>query len=171
MTTETMDSPAEDVTDGLTDKRGFGNLPPQTLKALKAIQSKTFYPRGSIIFAEGQSPSGIFLVLSGEAKLSATDRQGKTRILRIVGPGGILGLSAAVSGDPHDATAEANLPTHAIFIGRNEFVGFLQDHPEAALRVVELLSNDLDAAYEKLRSARRSPSRAGPCAPGTFRPT
>ncbi len=161
-----MGSLAEGEIGDLSDERGFGDLSPETLEALRAIQSKTYHPQGSIIFAKGQSPSGIFLVTSGKAKLSTSDRRGKTRLLRIAGPGEILGLSATVSGKPHDATAETILPTHVVFIGRNEFLRFLLDYPEAAFRVVELLSDYVEAAYQQLRSVLQSRAEKTTSGPG-----
>ncbi len=85
-----------------------------------------------MLFVEGQSPRGVFILCSGKVKLSTSSADGKTLILRISEIGEVLGLAAVVSGKAFQATAEVLEPTQANFIGRREFLEFLREHGEAA---------------------------------------
>jgi CRP/FNR family transcriptional regulator len=130
----------------------FCNLAPEAIEALEAITSPAAYPKGAILFVEGQASRGVFVLCQGRAKLSTSARDGKTIIVRIAKPGEILGLSAAVSGRLYEVTAEVLEPSQANFVGRQDFLNFLRQHGEAALRAAEQLSSNYHAAHEEIRS-------------------
>jgi CRP/FNR family transcriptional regulator, cyclic AMP receptor protein len=130
----------------------FCNLSPAATKALEEIKSTAAYPKGALLFVEGQEPRGVFVLCHGRAKLSTSSRDGKTLILRIAEAGEVLGLSATVSGRPYEVTAEMLEPSQANFISRNHFLNFLKQHGEAAVRVAEQLSSNYHTAYEEIRS-------------------
>jgi len=130
----------------------FCNLSAPSTKALEAIKSTAAYPKGALLFVEGQSPRGVFVLCHGRAKLSTSSADGKTIILKIAEPGEVLGLSATVSGKSYEVTAELMEPSQANFIGRQDFLNFLRDHGDASLRVAQQLSQNYHSAYEEIRS-------------------
>jgi len=134
------------------EDRLFCNLPPAAAQALSAITSAAAYPKGAILFVEGQSPRGVFIVCNGKAKLSTSSADGKTLILRISEPGEILGLPATVTGKPYELTAEVIEPTQANFIPREDFLFFLREHGEAALRVAQQLGETYHSAIAEMRT-------------------
>src|SRR6202021_1413499 len=132
--------------------RLFCNLPPPAVQKLAAITSAAAYPRGATLFVEGQSPRGVFILCSGKVKLSTSSADGKTLILRISEIGEVLGLAAVVSGKAYQATAEVLEPTQANFISRNEFLQFLREHGEAAVRVAQQLAENYHHALSEMRT-------------------
>ncbi len=130
----------------------FCNLSAPSMKGLETIKSTAAYPKGAILFVEGQNPRGVFVLCHGRAKLSTSSADGKTIILKIAEPGEILGLSATVSGKAYEVTAELMEPSQANFITRQDFLNFLRDNGDAALRVAEQLSKNYHTAYEEIRS-------------------
>ena len=134
------------------EDRLFCDLPPAAVKRLSEITSASTYPKGATLFVEGQNPRGVFIVCSGRVKLSTSSADGKTLILRLVDPGEVLGLAAAVSGKPYQATAEVLEPTQANFIGRADFLQLLREHGEAALRVAQQLSENYHFALSEMRN-------------------
>lgn len=109
------------------------------------------YPSGAILFQEGEPADGIFLVCRGAVKLSVGSSHGDTLLLRSAGPGEILGLSATLTGQGHEVTAETTTPARLVFIKRKDFLRYLREHTDVCMRVVESLSNDVHAAYERVR--------------------
>ena len=65
-----------------------------------------YYPRGSVLFVEGQRPRGVYVLCQGRAKVSIASAQGKTLVLRIAQPGELLGVNATLTGQPFGATVE-----------------------------------------------------------------
>jgi CRP/FNR family transcriptional regulator, cyclic AMP receptor protein len=131
--------------------RFFCNLSPGALARLDAISSPATYPKGAILFVEGQEPRGVFVICNGRVKLSAGSAGGRSLILRIADPGEVIGLPSTISGKPYEATAEAQEPIQANFIPREAFLEFLRVHDEAALRVAETLSDIYYATYREVR--------------------
>ncbi|MEO6120312.1 MAG: Crp/Fnr family transcriptional regulator [Terriglobales bacterium] len=134
------------------EDRLFCQLGPDALKKLSAIKSMAMYPKGALLFIEGQLPRGVFILCQGKAKLSTSSRNGKTIILKMAEAGEVLGLSATVSGRPYEVSVEMMEPAQANFIARDQFLAFLQDHGEVALRVAQQLSENYHSAYEEIRT-------------------
>lgn len=95
----------------------------------------------------------------GRAKLSICSENGKRLMLRVAGPGEVLGLSSCLSGKTYELTAEALDASQVVFVKRKDLLKFLRDHPQACLQVVHLLSGDLHTAYERVRSIGLSRTR------------
>jgi len=134
------------------ESRLFCNLPPAAQQKLSEITSSATYPKGATLFVEGQATRGVFILCAGHVKLSTSSSDGRTLILRISEPGDLLGLPAAISGTPHEVTAEVIEPTQADFISHGDFLNFLREHGEAALRVAQELSEAYQTAFAEMRT-------------------
>jgi len=130
----------------------FCGLPKASLEAFEKIKFTAAYPAGAVLFVEGQSPRGIYMLCKGRVKLSTTSSDGKTLILKIVQPGEVLGLHATVSNTPYEITAESGQPCQLNFIKREDFLRFLQQHGDACLKAAQHLSRDCQSAYQQIRS-------------------
>ena len=142
------------------EDRLFCNLPPSAVQGLANITSAATYPKGATLFVEGQSPRGVFILCNGRVKLSTSSADGRTLILRISEPGEVLGLPATVTGKPYELTAEVIEPTQANFISRQDFLLFLREHGEAALRVAQQLGETYHSAIAEMRTIGLSHSAA-----------
>ncbi len=138
----------------------FCNLPASAVEALEAIKYTTAYPKGAVLFVEGQAPRGVFILCRGRVKLSICSSDGKTLILKIAEVGEVLGLSASVSGKPYELTAETLDPCQVNFVKREDFVRFLREHNDVCLRVAEQLSEKYNTACHEIRSLGLSHSAA-----------
>ena len=138
----------------------FCNLPHGTVQALEAIKYTTAYPKGAVLFVEGQAPRGVFILCRGRVKLSICSSDGKTLILKIAEAGEVLGLSASVSGKPYELTAETLDPCQVNFVKREDFLRFLREHNDVCLRVAEQLSEKYNTACHEIRSLGLSHSAA-----------
>ena len=138
----------------------FCDLPPAALQSFENIKYATAYPKGAVLFVEGQSPRGIFVLCKGRVKLSICSTDGKTLILKIAEPGEVLGLSASVSGKPYELTAETVDPCQVNFVKREDFLRFLRENADACLRVAEQLSEKYNSACREIRALGLSHSAA-----------
>ena len=136
----------------------FCNLTPEGLRAFEAIKFTTAYPAGAMLFIEGEPPRGVFLLCRGRVKLTMTSSEGKTLILRIIHPGELMGLHAAVSETPFQATSETLEPCQVNFVKREDFLRFLGEHGEASVHAAMQLSNNYQIACEQIRSLGLSQS-------------
>jgi CRP/FNR family transcriptional regulator len=130
----------------------FCDLPAEALQAFDAIKYTGAYPKGTVLFVEGQPERGIFVLCQGTAKLSICADDGTTRILKLSQPGEVLGLSATVSGKPYGLTAETMGPCQVNFVKRDDFMRFLKEFPQACFKVMEKLNEKYNAAWQVVRS-------------------
>ncbi len=134
---------------------------PRSLKTFSAISHQTTYPSDATLFVEGQNPRGVFLLCSGKVKLSTSSRDGKVLILKMAGPGEMLGLSAVISGTEYELTAETAMPCQVNFVPREPLLDLLQRHGEAGLRSAQALSREFQSAYRDIHDLILARSSAG----------
>jgi CRP/FNR family transcriptional regulator, cyclic AMP receptor protein len=146
------------VTCPYRENRLFCNLPPEAVQRLSTITFASTYPRGATLFVEGQTGRGVFILCTGGVKLSTSSIDGKTLIVRFSEPGEVLGLPATVTGTAYELTAEVVEPTQANFISREDFLNFLREHGEVALRVAQQLGETYHSAVAEMRTIGLSQS-------------
>ena len=130
----------------------FCALPKKSLEAFNRIKQAALYPAHAVIFVEGQAARGIYVLCSGQAKITITSQCGKTFILRILKPGEILGLNPIIAGGAYQETAETTQPCVLSFVGRKDFLSFLENDGEACLHAAQHLSRCYLDACDVLRS-------------------
>jgi len=138
----------------------FCNLRETTIQNLDALKISNVYPRGSVLFIEGQPSQGVYILCQGRVKLSTCSRDGKIIILQIAEAGEVLGLSAVVSGSFYEVTAEVVEPCQISFIRKPDFLRLLQQNPDACLNAVKQLSQNYQKAHLQICSLGLSNSVA-----------
>lgn len=123
-----------------------------SLKNFDRIKHLSAYSKGAVLFVENEPPRGIFLLCQGEVKLSLSSADGKTLTLRIAKPGEILGLMAAITGAPYEATARTVKPSQVAFVRRDDFLKFTKEHPVVYEKVLHQIAASYAQACEQLRS-------------------
>jgi CRP/FNR family transcriptional regulator, cyclic AMP receptor protein len=132
--------------------RPFCNLSLPAAQRLNLIKSTGVYPKGTMLFMEGQNTRGVFVLCMGQAKLSTSSREGKTIITKIAEAGDLLGLNATISNVAYEVTAEMMEPGQANFIPRDPLIQMMREFPEVALRIAQQLSRNYFAAHEEIRT-------------------
>jgi len=138
----------------------FCSLREPTMQQLESVKISNLYPRGSVLFSEGQSAQGVYILCQGRVKLSTCSRDGKIIILQIAEAGEVLGLSAVVSDSEYESTAEVIEPCQVNFIRKADFLRFLQQNPDACLNAARQLSQNYQIAHLQICSLGLSSSVA-----------
>ena len=50
----------------------FCDMSSATLTSMNSVKFTTVYPKGSLLFVEGEAPRGVFVLCSGKAKLTTS---------------------------------------------------------------------------------------------------
>lgn len=138
----------------------FCNLSQANLQVFESLKRTRHYPSHSALFMEGQPSDGVYILCQGRVKLSTCSRDGKVIILHIAEAGETLGLTATVSDSIHLATAEALESCQVNFVGKDDFLRFVQQNSEVCFNVVKQLSHKYHTAYIQIRSLGLSASAA-----------
>ena len=123
-----------------------------SLRVLDTIMPPVAYPKGAVLFMEGQAACGIFAVCSGQVKLSTSCLDGRAIIVRIAEEGELLGLPATLSGNPYEVTATVSEQARVNFIPRTAFLRFLHANPGAVIQVAQLLTDSHYVGHEVIQS-------------------
>lgn len=139
----------------------FRDLDDAHLIELEQMRQIRTHPAGSVIFAEGDVPQGVYCLCSGRVKLSISTSAGQTAIMDIAAPGDILGVRALLSGRPHALTAEVLEEARFGFIRKDDFLGFLSRNVDVSLKLAQRLAAQLYEAYQEIRDVglKRSDER------------
>jgi CRP/FNR family transcriptional regulator len=121
-------------------------------RSFDEIKQQSVLGKGTLLFAEGRPSRGVYLLCEGRAKLSICSESGKRLLLRVAGPGEVLGLGASLSGEAYEVTAELLDTAQVVFVKRKDLLKFLRDNPAICMDVVRRLSDNLHGAYERVRS-------------------
>lgn len=140
--------PAENCSECVhREGRLFCNFSPQVLEAFDEVGAHVSYPGRATVFHEGRRASSVFVVCSGQLKLSASSRDGRTMILKIAVPGDVLGLGAVLSDQPYEVTAETLEPCELKSIQRKEFLAILDSHGQIGKHSAHSLAREYNDAF------------------------
>jgi len=133
-------------------ERLFCNMSQASINSLDTIKFTGVYPKGSLLFVEGEMPRGIFILCSGRAKLTTSSTEGKTLIVKIAEPGEVLGASATILGKPYEVSAETIEPAQLNFLKRDDFLKLLNTNAEVCMHTAQQLSEKYHSAQREIRS-------------------
>ena len=113
----------------------FAGVPSEMRAQLADRARELRFEAGDVIFREGQENRGLYMVVEGLVEIR------KGRVLDGVrGPGLGFGELALGEGEPHQITAVATLPTHALNVSTDAFFETMHDFPEVGISMVRVLA-------------------------------
>ena len=145
----------------LRKDKWFCGLSSDALRWFSAASHPGTHPGGALLFVEGQTPRGAFVVCSGKVKLSTTSRDGKVLILKIAEAGEVLGLSAVISGTCYEMSAETAMPCHINFVERDALLRLMEKNGELGLHTAQALSREFQSVYRDIHELVLARSSAG----------
>jgi CRP/FNR family cyclic AMP-dependent transcriptional regulator len=111
--------------------------------------------------SKGRCFGGAFVLCSGKVKLSTTSKEGKVLIFKIVEPGEVIGLSAMISGDSCQVTAETVGPCLVNFVEREGLLRLMERSGELGLRSALAVSRDFQSACRDIHDLILARSSSG----------
>jgi CRP-like cAMP-binding protein len=101
------------------------------------------YKRGATVFHKDDAGSTLYIVKSGQVKISAPSPEGEEAILAILADGDFFGELSILDGKPRSATATAMEDTTAYALDRSDFLDLVRADPELAIEILATLSQRL----------------------------
>jgi len=120
--------------------RFFSNVKGGSLQRLREMALVRSYKRGTIIFREGESCAGVFVVGEGLVRIFKTSPAGKEHVLHLTGPGGTFAEVAAIGGFDCPAFAEALEDTTCVLLPAERFRGALREDHELCLGLMSSMA-------------------------------
>jgi CRP/FNR family transcriptional regulator len=127
----------------------IADLPIDDLGEFEACGVSGLYKPRQVIFHQGTSANGLYVLCHGTVKLYQSDRFGREFIIDFVTPGTVLGELGLDDDEAYSASAEALTESQLSFLPRERLVQFIERHPKTAVRLVATLSKALGGARRK----------------------
>jgi len=116
----------------------FEKLSPTELRLLTNISKTKRYKKNQIVFLQGETFSGFYVVLSGSVKLYKLNREGEEVVLNKLEPYRSFAESYLFSGSRlYSACAQAIDDSTLMFFPSKEFASVLGKNPALAIRISE----------------------------------
>lgn len=126
----------------------FGQCAEPLLRRLGTYATVRRVPKGTVIFSKDDVGAGLFAVLSGTVKISLPSADGREALLNLIQPGELFGEIALLDGRSRTADAVAMTDCELMVIDRRDFIPFVRNEPDLALKLIEVLCGRLRWASE-----------------------
>jgi CRP-like cAMP-binding protein len=120
-----------------------GRLPRFNIEAFLSSAGATrrvaTYPKGKVVFSQGQPSDAVLYIQKGGVKISVLSRTGKEAVVAMLGPGDFFG-EGALTGQPiRIGTATATTPTTILVIEKATMLQLLRDEPTFSERFISYM--------------------------------
>jgi CRP/FNR family transcriptional regulator, cyclic AMP receptor protein len=106
------------------------------LQSAGAARRVVSYPKGKIVFSQGQPSDAVMYIQKGSIKISVLSRTGKEAVVAILGPGDFLGEGALTGQSIRIGTATAATSTTVLIIEKAAMLQLLRDEPTFSERFI-----------------------------------
>jgi CRP-like cAMP-binding protein len=117
------------------------------------------FKKKEFVFMEGQTPSDLYFIISGEVKTYKANYDGKELITGIHSAGDFLGYVPLLEERQHNESAEVLEESEISIIPKHDFLTVIYSSKDIARKFIKMLSNNLieaenrllDLAYQSVR--------------------
>src|SRR6187455_2257508 len=106
------------------------------LKSAGAARRVTTYPKGKVVFTQGQPSDTVMYVQMGGIRISVLSRGGKEAVVATLGPGDFFGEGALTGQSIRIGTATATSSTRVLIIEKAAMLQLLRDEPQFSERFI-----------------------------------
>jgi CRP/FNR family transcriptional regulator, cyclic AMP receptor protein len=121
----------------------FAALSDSEMEALSARTASRSYSSGELLFSEGERCAGLYIIVSGRVRIFKVSASGREHVLAIEGPGSSIAELPVFDGGTYPASAAAVEASELLFISRPDFRTICLQHPEIALKVLQVVGGRL----------------------------
>lgn len=145
----------------LRDVTVLKELPASDLSALAQASEVRKAARGAPMFSEGQVAEGLFVVRTGEIKITKSGRDGREQILYLARPGRAIVEGLRFDGGKYPASAIAMRAASAVLISHEAVAALGERRPNVLKTMVDLRArrSDRNLALVSDLSLRTVPAR------------
>jgi CRP-like cAMP-binding protein len=119
---------------------------PELIQALEKRSTAISCCDDRVLFAQGDTPQGLYIIDEGETTLTMTSATGE-ELMSIQAPvGSLLGLPGLIGNEPYSLTAIARNGAQLSYIPREEVTSLMRTVPSLALKMLQVLAAEVRSA-------------------------
>ncbi len=113
------------------------------IQTLAAHAVRKLFTVGELLFSEGEPCNGLHIIARGKVRIFKTSMSGREQMLAVNGPGETIAELPVFDGGSYPASALAVEDSEIAFISRRDFHSYCMEHPEVALKVLNVVGGRL----------------------------
>lgn len=126
----------------------FKGVPAGGLRDMERRMAEKKYPKGSSLFAEGDTAQYVWFVKEGHIKAVTHAPNGRCQTLCMVGPKNMFGACCALGGGAYPCNSVAETDVTVVSLPLSDFFSVMARYPEVSIAVVRQLSQRLRDSKE-----------------------
>ena len=130
----------------------FSGLDESELQRLSQVAVRRRAGRNEQVVRAGEDAESLIVLLTGRAKVTNFDEEGREIILAWLGPGEFFGEMGLIDGSPRSASVVAVEPCELLTIGKTEFQRCMQENFQVAQKLMQILVRRLREADRNIES-------------------
>lgn len=131
----------------------FASLKPADYADLVSMTKINKYKKGDTIFHQEDPGSTLYIIISGQVKVTIDSAEGGEAILAILTDGDFFGELSLLDQEPRSANIVAMLDTQTIVLHRQDFLDFLNTRHELTIDMLAALSRRLREADNSIQDS------------------
>jgi CRP-like cAMP-binding protein len=135
----------------------FQDLTSADLEWVNSLFHEVDFNVDEVICHSGEPAQQFFVVADGRVKLLRHSLTGRDILLDLLTPGEFFGSFSGQGDDVYPETAQAQSPCCILVIGRKTFQQILKQHPNVALKVIDIMARRLQTANERVHQLSALP--------------
>jgi len=135
----------------ISDLPLFTAMAPDQLDDVLATARSQHYPKGAVVFSQGENAHSFFVLLHGRLRVTQTTPTGEQIVVRFVSPGDMFGVAMALRRDTYPGTATAVVDSLALIWPSSAWAGLMARNAGFAANALQTVGNRLQEAHARLR--------------------
>jgi CRP/FNR family transcriptional regulator, cyclic AMP receptor protein len=121
----------------------FRGVEPDAVAAFPKQLQPVHFPRGHVIFTEGEAGRRLYIILSGKVKIGRYSPDGRENLLSVFGPADMFGELSVFDPGPRTSNATAVTEVRAVSIDRDTLRAWIAKCPGVAEQLLAVMARRL----------------------------
>jgi len=130
----------------------FSGLTDEQARSIAGSVVKRRYKRGDLVVTRGERVDSLFILLTGRARVLASNLEGREVIIASLRPGDYVGEMSLIDNEPQSTTVRVEVQSDMLVLGHAEFARCLSENASLSYAVMRGLVRRLRAANRQIHS-------------------
>lgn len=128
----------------------FQGVAPDAVAALARQLEPVKYPRGHVVFREGEPGDNLYIITSGKVKIGRRTPDGRESLITLMGPADMFGELALFDPGPRTSTVTTLTDVDAVSMDHAALRAWIRDRPHIAEQLLRVLARRLRRTNDSL---------------------
>ncbi|MGQ0480540.1 MAG: Crp/Fnr family transcriptional regulator [Pseudonocardia sp.] len=121
----------------------FQGVEPSAAEALAGELEAVDFPRGHVIFAEGEQGDRLYIIANGKVKIGRKSPDGRENLLAVFGPSDMFGELSIFDPGPRTSSATTITEVRAFTMDRSALREWINKRPDIAEQLLRVIARRL----------------------------